>query len=268
MLQSLRANPVYVHLTRGAKWPSGRAAWLLFVGIAVIGSAIALAATLLDPDMSNVVGFIVAAIFTFGGLLVALLSAPTAGLLAALVTARAARSESHDLLRITALDARTLVRGYLLVALFRLRVLWIVTFGLLLPVLFATAHALSAIDMTVPFASDCYDCPPPTLQVVWPSNLLAAAQTVGGAALSGIAFNWLGVCAGVWMALQFRRSGPAIGATMGIVLALGLLVAAISVVMVTRFFWPQGVELLVLLALLAGVVAIGFAMLRRAEGRV
>jgi hypothetical protein len=88
------------------------------------------------------------------------------------------------------------VSGYIYAALYRLRLLWVLAFGLLLP-LVATLLTVSLLPEASLFG---------ILEVLF---VLAAWST--GAALGGV-FNWLAVCIAVWQALRWKHVGLAIAA--------------------------------------------------------
>jgi hypothetical protein len=199
-METLQTNVVFARLTRHSRWPSPRTTVWLFIAAFLMGMAGAAALLVTDLVFLTDIGEVVA----LGSLAVALLSPPVAAVMTVITTVTDVQSEAYRLMRVSLLPKEEIVSGYLYAALYRLRLLWVLVFGLLLP--------LAAILLA---ASLLFD----TGLIGIPGVLFVLAVWLTGAAM-GCALNWLAVCIAVWQALRWKHVGPAIAAV--IVLFAGI----------------------------------------------
>lgn len=264
----LRENPVVARRLQRGGWPSPRLTWILLAGLVIIGAGIAGGAFLLDPTFDSSVSLILPVSLSLLGLLVALLSAPIGALLTAFATARAVRDEGYQLLRVSNLSGKEIVGGYLVIALYRLRLLWVITFGLLPIVLISLAHGFVAMEIA--FACLSYDilegCVSPTPWEVLPQGLGLAAAITGIGAVMGIVLNWAAVCAALWSAFTFRKEGTAVGVSLGLALVLMLVYLGGSLVSINNLY-PPGAAGAVIIGLTLVLAALGWGLLRLAARR-
>lgn len=219
-------NPVYEHLTRRRRWPSVRMAVILWISLSWLGAIVPAAIwqlvagtnTALGSGSITPTGFISVPI-----LLVSLVAAISSPIISAAVTAvgtaRFANDEAIALLKLTRITPGTIVWGYLRAALFRLRLLWAVCFGLLIPsVAAATLVGLETMQATFRLAGGGPQSAS-LLDALFTAGL--SAIPIGCVALISITLNWLAVCVGVWSGLRTAIPAHAIAlALSGILIAL------------------------------------------------
>jgi hypothetical protein len=219
-------NPIYRHLTRNRRWPSARVALLLGLAFTFLCSAVIWLIPLLPagPDIRiPILGGnaplwgIVALVTVSGSVLIGVISPTISGVITALTTVSAADDETITLLRLTHVGPWMLMRGHFLAALFRLRWLWILCYGLLLP-------AFLAALMLAAQPTDLLDALNFMFEY-WEDFVSLLFWGVVSGALLGSGMNLLTLCASLWAGLHFRRPGPAAGVALGIALIsfIGLL---------------------------------------------
>jgi hypothetical protein len=191
-VETIRDNVVLARVTRHSRWPSLRTTVWLFVAAFLVGTGGTVALLVVSPTLNaaELLGYV----FILGGQAVSFLSPPVAAVMAVIATVTDVRSEAYQLMRLSLLPREEIVSGYIYAALYRLRLLWVLAFGLLLP-LVATLLTVSLLPEASLFG---------ILEVLF---VLAAWST--GAALGGV-FNWLAVCIAVWQALRWKHVGLAI----------------------------------------------------------
>ncbi len=199
-VETIQANLVFARLMWHSRWPSPRTAVRLFVTAFLVGVAGAVILLVTNLVFLTDIGEVV----VLGSLAVALLSPPVAALVTVITTVTDVQSEAYRLMRVSLLPKEEIVSGYLYAALYRLRLLWVLVFGLLLP--------LAAILLA---ASLLFD----TGLIGIPGVLFVLAVWLTGAAM-GCALNWLAVYIAVWQSLRWEQVGPAIAAV--IVLFAGI----------------------------------------------
>jgi hypothetical protein len=205
-METLQTNVVFARLTRHSRWPSPRTTMRLFVAALLVGTGGAVARLVVDPFLRTTAIRVIA----LSGLAVVLLSPPVAALVTTITTVADMQSEAHRLTQVSLLSKEEIVSGYLYAALYRLRLLWVLVFGLLLPLVatFLIAGLLCDADL-----------------IGIPGALFVLAVWLTGAAMGGV-FNWLAVCIGVWQSLRSRRLGPAVTTAMAILGSAEMLVFA------------------------------------------
>jgi hypothetical protein len=227
MMERFRAaaNPIYQHLTRHSKWPSVSEAAAMWFLLTAVGSSLTCVLPLLTgpryPMPQQPVGIFAQQVMlaVMGASLFLLLVGPLiTGAITGIATARAADPELLDLIRITQVPEETIVRGYLLAALFRLRWLWIAFFALALPL--CIALILSLADRAHPL-----EAARTVMGTLESGSYFVVVAVIAGVAL-GSAAQWLTVCASLWAGLRFRHLGSAALASMGLAFAsiIGMLI--------------------------------------------
>src|SRR5574341_1185494 len=202
-------NPVFQHLTRREGWPSVREAGMLLAILSGGGCLGIYVVALLMVDAffrySIPISLVVFPL-PLVGIILALISPFASAMVTVIGTVRDANSDMLRVLRLTRLTPREIVFGYLWVALYRLRLLWVLCYGLLPPLWGAI------MVMSVPLSP--YGSPTDMLEYAGPALWIVFCGAVLGTGL-----NWLAVCAGVSAALRWRSIGAAVGAAAGAALA-------------------------------------------------
>ncbi len=240
MFKTLKNNPILLHQMRNARWPSLRTAWLIAAALTVIGLALTVTAYAISPGGEK--GWVLIApgsIFLFGSLMMIFGPLLTA-VVTMVVTVRAIGSENYQMMRLSQLSERDIVRGYLASAMFRLRSLWMVVGGFVLPLVASVTHigvyleVMYTCDLNVNLMQMDSRCIPPQ-----PSEVIIEQIGTGFAVTASymalfVAWNWLAITLGLWMAFRHRHMGKALVWTL-----LPLVFAIVlSVVMFFTFGWP------------------------------
>jgi hypothetical protein len=206
-MEAIRDNAVFVRLTRHSRWPSPRTTVWLFVAAFLVGTGDAAALLFIEPFLNTIAQLVNRVIFLSGPAVV-LLSSPVAALVTIIATVTDMRSEAYRLMRVSILPREEIVSGYIYAALYRLRLLWVLEFGLLtLPTLVVATYWFWVR---------------PTLTAI------AALVTWAASIIAGIAVNWLAVCIAVWQSLCRKRVGTAIITTLALLSATGGLLSCAS----------------------------------------
>ena len=251
-------NPVYEHLTRRRKWPSIRATVVICILLNVIGviiitvgwhAPILLGGGSYSPAARRAIGVVVLSV-------VALIITPfISAALTAISTARLAESDALTMLKLTNVSPRTIIHGLLIAAIFRLRLVWAICGGLLIPLL--DAGIIITIESHRIYSRfDGADAPAVTNRIF----LLAlgdALPLVFGGVLLGVVINWLAICGSVWAGITVRKVAPALGISMAVAF-VGLLAAG-SIV------W---IGIIVLAIIYPVYPMLGMSLLQRAQGRI
>lgn len=203
-------NPVYDHLTRRRKWPSVRMAVILGIALTIIGTlAVTIGWRPPAPTPAPHSGGMTspssapAQFMILLSLMVALSSPFISAALAALTTTRFAEGEAFTMLKLTNILPRKIIGGVLSAALFRLRLLWVICFGLLIPLL--AALTIMSLEMRQIFAQFDGGTAPPITAADIRSALGGVIPVVIGGWVVGMVFNWLAICLGISTGLR-RRS--------------------------------------------------------------
>jgi hypothetical protein len=231
-----RPNPIYRHLTRNRRWPSASAAVLIGLGSTFVCSTLICMLSFLPENSRTSIpilyadlsfGQLIFFLIILGSLLLALVSPAISGVITAITTANAADEEIFVLIQLTRVRPRTIVSGYLLAALFRLRWLWILCYGLLLPLFAAIVLLLTQSSGPLDAAE--------TLVEGWSDGTSIFFWIVFCGAALGTGLNWMTVTGGVWVGLAFKKLAPALGLVLGIILFgwIGLVAAIYMGVSVT-----------------------------------
>lgn len=201
------SNPIYDHLTRHRRPPSVRLTVLIF-------GAASLVLTVTDLNLvaqgwgSSALNIGITAlplITMFLSLIVFLLSPFLAATLSAIYTVNAVSDEAFVLLRLSGVPPKRMVRGFLFAAVFRLRLLWGVCYGLLLPLLASFSIDWSMSALTRP--SQRFDY---FIDYILPVILIVV---IG--ALLGTVMNALAVALAVRSGLRSRSLATTIGEAVG-----------------------------------------------------
>jgi hypothetical protein len=241
-------NPVFTRLARRARPPSLRAAlWLAFL-LGLVQLAV-LMVLLRDLDRSSeLVGNL--RVSAWALLLVA---PPATAVVAALVAAQDARSEGFPLLLATGISRWQIALGYLLAALFRVRVLLALVVSSLPVVVAGVFVRFLAGDFWFGGSDGFYipaDFSPRAYVVGWTLTMTAVAVGLWGV-------NLLGAALGVWLGLRNRSAlaAPLAAAALAVFLLpplvlLTLLGPAIPTLYVTARSLAGGLAATVLFAML------------------
>jgi len=265
-------NPVYDHLTRRRKWPSVRVAAKLCIALNLLG-AIVLAA-IWQPDAvvgnASTIHTAFPSVVTIElSLVMAIISPFISAAVAAVGTARFANDEALALLMLGKFTPATVVRGHFEAAVFRLRLLWVACFGLLLPLWVATTILASVI--AVVFAGGGVGDVDLRLMLIVSVPL---AGVIGFAALVGVILNWLAICIGIWVGLRWHKPSTALTISQ-----VGVLISIVVLLLIVGGWTYINVRLLinvdtflplrVLIVLLAFVYPFGgVALLNSARSRL
>src|SRR5574341_198534 len=195
-----QANLVYERLSCRSAWPSvNLTALFSFVGFFLSSVFIyAVEPILMARAWTVWMGMLVHIVSA----LAALMAPPAAAVISAMLTARDVQEGAQQMLALTGLSPRAIVRGYIRAMMYRLRLL------------FALMLALAPLYVSAGVWLLWFRYPPPVLGSISPIVYDASGSllTLGGAVL---ACTWLGTALGTALAL---RTGS--GVTAGIVAAL------------------------------------------------
>ncbi len=192
-------NLLFDHLTR-RRWPSESQAAALLLILVFGGSscvAISVAALKEMPSINFALPLIAVALTS---LLIALVSPFISAAVTAIGTVQMASDETLMMLKLTDLPPEAIVQGMLMAALYRLRLLWVLCYGLLVP-LWVMLYSVLAEPFSLGDES------------------AIAFWIVLCAALLGTGANWLAVSSAVAAGLAWRKVGPAVGTSFGVALA-------------------------------------------------
>jgi hypothetical protein len=193
----MKSNPAFVRLVRRARPPSLRATlWLAFL-LGMVQLAVLMGLLQNLDRTSTLVGNLRLAAW-----MLLVVAPPATAIAAALITAQDARSEGFPLMLATGISRWQVAQGYLLAALFRLRVLLaLVVSGL--PVIVAGVFVRFLSGNFWFGSSDGFYIPPsfaPRVYVIgWTLTMTAVALGLWGSSL-------LGAALGVWMGLRNRSA--------------------------------------------------------------
>ena len=269
-------NPVYEQLTRRRKWPSVRVAVMLCIALSVAGAiGVSIgwrphAPGVPAPGLSSTSYPAVAT--TILSLITVIIAPFFCAALTAVIASRFANDEAFTMLKLTNVSPGTVIRGLLMAALFRLRLVWAICFGLLIPLV--AAWTIIAIEIQQVFAQIDGGVAPPITRADILSALGGAAQIVLIGAAVGIILNWLAICIGIWVGLRWHKPSTAltisqVGVLISII-ALWLIVGGWTYINV-RFLINVDtfLPLRVLIVLLAFVYPFGgVALLNSARSRL
>ncbi len=209
-MEAIQTNAVFARLTRHSRWPSLRTTVRLFGAALLVGAGGAVALLVVGPTLTPATAELLGYVFILSGLAVVLLSPPVAALVTIITTVTDVQSEAYQLMRMSLLPKEEIVSGYIYAALYRLRLLWVLAFGLLSPpvvVILAGDILLDAHTGGIP------------IMVV-----LAAPAIWSIGVMEGIAANWVAACIAVWQALRKKRIEIAIITTLALLSVTGLLI--------------------------------------------
>ncbi len=206
-METIQANPVFAHMTWHSRWPSLRTTVWLFIAAVLVGTGGTAALLFVDPPLNTPSAQLAASVIVLSGLAVVLLSPPVAAVMTTIATVTDVQSEAYRLMQVSLLPKEEIVSGYLYAALYRLRLLWVLAFGLFPP--------LTAVVTIYSWSWDGPVSAAVNALIMW----------IIGMAL-GYALNRLAVCFGVWQSLRSRRIGPAVTTVMVILGSVEVLVCA------------------------------------------
>jgi hypothetical protein len=128
MIAKINSNPLFVRLTKGARWPSLRVCVWLAMGLGLAGLALSAFDLwrILHTDLEDAInGFYLSRLLAWPvGWALGMVSPVIVAAVAAIQTSRERRDEQHELLRLTPLADAQFVQGYAFGALYRVR-LWL-----------------------------------------------------------------------------------------------------------------------------------------------
>jgi hypothetical protein len=213
-VEAIRDNIVFVRLTRHSRWPSLQTTMRLFGVAFLVGMGGAVILLFTDPAFHTDIGELVGTVIVVSGLAVAFLSPPVVAVITVIATVTNMRSEVHRLMQVSPLPREEIVSGYIYAALYRLRLLWVLAFGLLPPPV--------AVLLTGDILLDTYTGGIPIMVV------LAAPVIWLIGVMEGVAVNWVAACIAVWQSLCRKRVGTAIITTLALLSATGGLLSCAS----------------------------------------
>jgi len=265
-----QTNAVFEHLTRHRKWPNVPTSLILGIALGLVGINVIVVDWRLRDSTTYSTAFSEAAGLA-GNIpfLIVIISPFIAAALTAVMTSRFASGEALAMLKLTNVSPRAIIQGLLLAALFRLRLLWAISFGVLIPLVPAGAFTLIEIrqsgvqSLTVTRPDE-------------PSPFWLGIEILLIVASIAIALNWFAICTAISMAL--RRRNPAEALAVSLVAVLGSLIVLILCVGIEAYasvyslaYTNPDTYLLVrvLIVLLVFVYPFGgIALLRLAQSRL
>ncbi len=224
MIKSLKNNPILAYQMRNAEWPPPLTTWLIAAALSIVGLGL--------PPFIWYKSFPLYAIFILENILfqievVLLFVGPLLTIVAA--TVQAADTEAYQMIHLSEFSEIEIVRGYAASALFRLRLLWMVAGGIQLSM--AMTLALEIMDSLF--------------------DLFLVLSYVLLYALVFIAWNYLAVGLGIWMAFWQKRIDKALVRAIPL---LVLIIASETVAVIDVFSnngWTW--QLVTMIVLFAGV---------------
>jgi hypothetical protein len=260
-------NPIYRHLTRHRRWPSERTSVLLCLAFTLIAIIVLYLLSESRRTLSHFGPFVTSfrdgMLFSTIIIIIAFINLPPliSAIITAITTASAADEEMFTLVRLTKVKPRVMVTGYLYAALFRLRWLWIVCFGSIVPLFLSLlmgtlkGNPLKALIAFVEsFSSEGYF----VLWVVFTVVVFATGS------------NILSVCVNLWAGLHFRRIGPSAGVSVitGVVTLTMFPIVVLLTYFITRYSYQVNLDInlsgFVFLIAGAAYCAAAFAFFSRA----
>lgn len=198
----MRHNPIFRQLIPRPRWPDPVSAAFLFLAL-VIGGTLWIVSRFQAALPS--LQFVMLPTLGIASGAVALLSPALAALVTAIASGHAVTSESYPLLLLSTLTDRDILRGHLMAAIYRLRLLWVICFAL-----------LALLWVTIAYENRYYDCyyayylHPcqslfPTLQNTLDGGLIVLAGMV-----FGIGFNALAINTALTLIFRTRRTLTAV----------------------------------------------------------
>lgn len=234
MFKKLRSNPILIHQMRNAKWPSLRTAAWIAAALTLLGSCLALLSFAFSPDGGNNLALAGSSLIYLADSMLGM-NGPLIAVVAAVVaTVQAIDSQAFQIMRLSNLSEGNIVGGYTAAAAFRLRILWMLAGGLLLPQLIAATHGnvILTIGSACLMSNNTFCTPPNPSEILLKEAGIALIQTICDLA-QFIAWHWFAITLGVWMAFRHRRIGN------GLAVALIRLAVAAGIQMgvTTIFLW-------------------------------
>jgi hypothetical protein len=227
MIKRIRSNPIANRLIQQGRWPSPRQTLGIFSALTVIGLGATITGLAADPEAYTCLAC-PSFILVPTGLVLLIFTSPLSAVLTTIMIVQDAQSESYQLIRASSLPRNTIVMGYWLAALYRLRFLWALGFGLILPVIVAMTQMFVALEIEI-CCWDCVGCSYPVWEGMWLRNLKTSSIVGASGALLWIALNALAISLAVWSSIHWRNLSLALGLTLsviglGVVLQFGGLV--------------------------------------------
>jgi hypothetical protein len=219
-MASLTDNPLVQQIAQRGKWPSLRMAVLIGVGLGLL-SVIVIAGAILRMPADGIFATWLMAL----GWLIVLVSPAVVGMVAGVSTARTVSSEAFELVRLTNLPEREIVRGLVGGALYRLRILIglnvtalpLIVLGMIYLTLVVTQIFCTITCSTLMYAGSPCVCEP------WPVFGPPAAWLTLLIVVAGL-WGMIGLAAalGVALGLNIKKGGTAGSITAIIMLPLTL----------------------------------------------
>jgi len=213
MIHNMAINPLFERLTRRATWPDVRTLAVVIVTVCVSGLALIVSAVLADPlARHSPVGVPLPNVILVTNAVIRILSLPVLAVLIISPVVRAIEHGEFGLIQISRLTNNEIVDGFVSAALYRMRIMWAVMVGLILPT-FTTIMYQSVHDIRRVFLCDTN-----TLSCLTNGRIDVMAMqlfvTVFVLAVDTLVYTgWVLLVSygSVWVALRLRAIGAASG---------------------------------------------------------
>ncbi len=219
MFKHLKDNPILIHQMRNARWPSVRTAMWIAVGLTLVGTVISLANFVQSPQASG--GLVVSSagltlksdspvaiassiILYFNSLVRSLLPWITV-VTAGVTSAQVVENQAFQVMRLSQISERDIASGFIATAVYRLRGLWMVFGGLVIPYQVESIHSRVSIIYTLACLSGpctSFILSEVLLQEIVFGLLFAICNTA-----YFIALYCFAAALGVWVAFRHREIG-------------------------------------------------------------
>lgn len=235
MFKSLRNNPILAQQMRQARWPSLRTAVWIAAGLTVIGTCLAVISFVLSPDGSSNLALVGPSLLYLADSMLGMWGPLIAVVVVVIATVQAIDSHAFQMVRLSNLLEGDIISGYIAAAAYRLRILWMLAGGLLIPLWISTTHGsvIGTIEAAceIPFASSHSCILPRPADILLPEAGYAFVHTLCDLVLF-VAWHWFACTLGVWMAFRHRHIGKTlVGALIWLAIAVGLQIGIMSVIL-------------------------------------
>jgi len=223
-LEQDKANPFISQTLLRSRWPSPRATVAIAMGIFLLSMAVSLTSFLVYRGQWTVAN----TVLLDTAWAVALLAPTVSAVTAIFLTAREARSDQGQLVRLSRLPESVLARGYVFLALFRLRLIMAALVGLS-PLLVV---GMTQLHIRYRFATICYPGSSCSVQAVMSTPHIVGPLAIFGSVV--IALGGLSLCGtalGVWIGLQPRKSAEFAASAIG---PIGFGLAGLAAIVLAR----------------------------------
>ena len=179
---------------------------IMLIVMSLAGLVVAIPVIVVDPWLKSDLRLIPIAVLV-ANLVTIIASAPITFLITVNMADRGMQFETYQLMRVSNLIAGRIFDGYVLAIVHRLRLLWALILGCLLPGFASITQILLAMPINVvcAFKLDCWFNPPASNLQFLPVNMGLSLIIALLGVLFACALNWLAICSGLW--LVFWRRG-------------------------------------------------------------